>query len=157
MEGKKGLMKKGIRFFIFVLLYFLGVFFFLLLLSSGNPHRIKEELKTIIPIVLEVNFVLIIVGIIISFDHIKRLFISFSRKERYVILALVLGSFLMSLFFFLLAFTESTMMRRYTSMSLRTSPTSREPRCAITGHTNMGSLSVSVENIIRSHMAIPIW
>jgi len=98
MEGKKGLMKKGIRFFIFVLLYFLGVFFFLLLLSSGNPHRIKEELKTIIPIVLEVNFVLIIVGIIISFDHIKRLFISFSRKERYVILALVLGSFLMSLF-----------------------------------------------------------
>jgi hypothetical protein len=95
---KIGLAKKGAKVILLIGLYILAIFLFLLLLSSGDVHRIREQLKDIIPIVLEINFILILIGLIINFSYIKKLFTSFSNKERYIVLALVVGAFLMSAF-----------------------------------------------------------
>ena len=66
------------------------------LFSRGDMFQIREELKTIIPVFLEINFLLLLIGLLINLGIFRRLFGRLTKNQAMLLLAVVLIAMLCS-------------------------------------------------------------
>jgi hypothetical protein len=66
------------------------------LFSRGDMFQIREELKTIIPVFLEINFLLLLIGLLINLGIFRRLFGRLAKNQVILLLAVVLIAMLCS-------------------------------------------------------------
>ena len=89
-----------IQLLIFIAVYLSAITVALRLISMNNVFEIKKHLKTLIPIFLEINFLLIIIGLIINFGIFKKIFTQLlSKKKIFWLLTICLIGVLFSAFF----------------------------------------------------------
>ncbi len=85
-----------IKLFLFVGVYLVAGVTALSLLSIGDVFQLKEQLKTVIPLFLEINFVLILLGLTINLGIMKKIFAPLSKKQILLLVAVCVSGILLS-------------------------------------------------------------
>ena len=84
------------KWLLVILIFIAAVALAVYLFSRGGMYQIREELKTIIPVFLEINFLLLLIGLLINLGIFRKLFGRLEKNQIVLLLVVVLIAMLCS-------------------------------------------------------------